>query len=69
MKKEFTEIFWKLYSINKDAQKLQEVFMPSNDREILKDLIYATSECNAEVKLKTYKSLIKSLIEYLRKQQ
>ena len=48
MKKEFTEIFWKLYSINKDAQKLQEVFMPSNDREILKDLIYATSDRNSK---------------------
>ena len=28
----------KLNSINKDAQKLKEVFMPSNDREILKDI-------------------------------
>jgi len=49
MKKEFTNIFWKLYSINKDAQKLQEVFMPSNDREILKDLIYATSDRNFKI--------------------
>ena len=49
MKKEFTDIFWSFYSLNEDAKKLQEVFMPSNDREILRDLIYATNYIHLEI--------------------
>ena len=35
MKKEYTEIFWGLYAIKKDAEKLQEQFMPEKDRALL----------------------------------
>ena len=39
MKKEYTEIFWGLYAIKKDAEKLQEQFMPEKDRALLKYFI------------------------------
>ena len=39
MKKEYTEIFWGLYAIKKDAEKLQEQFMPEKDRTLLKNFI------------------------------
>ena len=35
MKKEYTEIFWGLYAIKKDAEKLQEQFMPEKDRALI----------------------------------
>ena len=39
MKKEYTELFWGLYAIKKDAEKLQEEFMPEKDRALLKNFI------------------------------
>ena len=39
MKKEYTEIFWNLYAIKKDAEVLQEEFMPNGDRALLEDFI------------------------------
>nr|WP_075438887.1 GIY-YIG nuclease family protein [Prochlorococcus marinus] len=39
MKKEYKEIFWKLYAIKKDAEKLQEQFMPEKDRALLEKFI------------------------------
>ena len=39
MNKEYTEIFWGLYAIRKDAEKLQEEFMPEKDRTLLENLI------------------------------
>ncbi|WP_187146027.1 hypothetical protein [Prochlorococcus marinus] len=32
----FIDIFWSFYSLNKDAKKFQEVFIPPNECEILK---------------------------------
>ncbi len=49
MKKEYTEIFWGLYAIKKDAEKLQEQFMPEKDRELLKNFIYGCSCRNLEI--------------------
>ena len=39
MKKEYTEISWGLYAIKKDAEKLQQEFMPEKDRTLLGNLI------------------------------
>ena len=49
MKKEYTEIFWGLYAIKKDAEKLQEQFMPEKDRALLKNFIYGCSCHNLEI--------------------
>ena len=46
MKKEYTEIFWGLYAIKKDAEKLQEQFMPEKDRALLKNFIYGCQYYN-----------------------
>ena len=49
MKKEYTEIFWGLYGIKKDAEKLQEQFMPEKDRALLGNLIYGCSVYNLPI--------------------
>ena len=49
MKKEYTEIFWGLYAIKKDAEKLQEQFMPEKDRALLKNFIDGCSYYNLEI--------------------
>ena len=46
MKKEYTEIFWGLYAIKKDAEKLQEQFMPEKDRALLENFIYGCQYYN-----------------------
>ena len=48
MKKEYTEIFWGLYAIKKDAEKLQEQFMPEKDRALLKNFIDGCSYYNLQ---------------------
>lgn len=49
MKKEYTEIFWGLYAIKKDAEKLQEQFMPEKDRALLKNFIDGCSDYNLPI--------------------
>ena len=49
MKKEYTEIFWGLYAIKKDAEKLQEQFMPEKDRALLKNFIDGCWYHNLEI--------------------
>jgi len=49
MKKEYTELFWGLYAIKKDAEKLQEEFMPEKDRALLKNFIDGCSYYNLEI--------------------
>ena len=49
MKKEYTEIFWGLYAIKKDAEKLQEQFMPEKDRALLKNFIMGCSYYNLQI--------------------